>query len=113
MKADKGILVLYTGCSGVGKGTIMKRLLERDPNIRLSVSNTTRAPREGEVHGVHYNFVSREAFIALADADGFLRFVLRGGEPVLLQSLLAVGQQPEEPQLCPFFAHAVQPTRCT
>ena len=74
MNKHKGRLVLYTGCSGVGKGTIMKRLLERDPNIRLSVSNTTRAPREGEVHGVHYNFVSREALIALADADGYIEY---------------------------------------
>ena len=70
--SKKGNLVLYTGCSGVGKGTIMKQLLKRDPFIRLSVSNTTREPREGEVDGVHYNFISREDFIALADADGYI-----------------------------------------
>ncbi len=57
---NRGILVLYTGCSGVGKGTIMKELLRRDPNIRLSVSNTTREPRDGEIDGVHYRFVTRE-----------------------------------------------------
>jgi guanylate kinase len=50
----------------------MKQLLARDPSIRLSVSNTTRAPREGEIHGVHYNFVTREEFLALADADGYI-----------------------------------------
>ena len=72
--SNKGILVLYTGCSGVGKGTIMKKLLERDSSIRLSVSNTTRAPREGEIDGVHYNFVSREDFIRLADADGYIEY---------------------------------------
>ena len=72
MNKHKGKLVLYTGCSGVGKGTIMKQLLLRDPTLRLSVSNTTRDPREGEVHGVHYNFVSREEFLALADADGYI-----------------------------------------
>ena len=43
---SKGKLVLYTGSSGVGKGTIMAELLKRNPNIRLSVSNTTRKPRK-------------------------------------------------------------------
>lgn len=74
MSNKKGILVLYTGCSGVGKGTIMKQLLERDDSIRLSVSNTTRNPREGEIDGVHYNFVTREDFLALADADGYIEY---------------------------------------
>lgn len=74
MNRNKGRLVLYTGCSGVGKGTIMKELLVRDPSIRLSVSNTTRAPRAGEIDGVHYNFVSREDFLALADADGYIEY---------------------------------------
>ena len=53
----KGVLVLYSGCSGVGKGTIMKQLLLRDPMIRLSVSNTTRQPREGEIPGVLSIFI--------------------------------------------------------
>ena len=68
----KGVLVLYSGCSGVGKGTIMKQLLLRDPMIRLSVSNTTRQPREGEIPGVHYNFITKEEFLAVADADGYI-----------------------------------------
>ena len=68
----QGMMVLYSGCSGVGKGTIMKELLKRDPSIRLSVSNTTRDPREGEIDGVHYHFVTREEFLALADADGYI-----------------------------------------
>lgn len=70
----RGILVLYTGSSGVGKGTIMAELLRRDPNIRLSVSNTTRAPREGEVDGVHYNFVTKEQFVDLINKDGYLEY---------------------------------------
>ena len=70
----KGILVLYTGSSGVGKGTIMSELLKRDENIRLSVSNTTRAPREGEIDGVHYNFVTKEQFEKLIDEDGYLEY---------------------------------------
>ena len=70
----RGILVLYTGSSGVGKGTIMAELLKRDPSIRLSVSNTTRDPREGEIDGVHYNFVTKEQFEELIDSNGYLEY---------------------------------------
>lgn len=70
----RGKLVLCTGSSGVGKGTIIAELLKRDPSIRLSVSNTTRAPREGEIDGVHYNFVTREQFEDLIRKDGFLEY---------------------------------------
>lgn len=70
----RGTLVLYTGASGVGKGTIMAELLKRDPSIRLSVSNTTRPPREGEIDGVHYNFVTKEQFKDLIDRDGYLEY---------------------------------------
>ncbi len=70
----RGTLVLYTGSSGVGKGTIMQRLLELNPNIRLSVSNTTRSPREGEIDGVHYNFVTEEQFKSLIPDDGYLEY---------------------------------------
>lgn len=70
----RGILVLYTGSSGVGKGTIMAELMKKDPSIRLSVSNTTRDPREGEINGVHYNFVTREQFEELIKSDGYLEY---------------------------------------
>ena len=70
----RGMLVLYTGSSGVGKGTIMQELLKRDKNIRLSVSNTTRPPREGEIDGVHYNFVTKEQFESLIKKDGYLEY---------------------------------------
>lgn len=70
----RGRLVLYTGSSGVGKGTILQELFKRDPNLRLSVSNTTRKPREGEIDGVHYNFVTREQFEALIPNDGYLEY---------------------------------------
>jgi guanylate kinase len=70
----RGILVLYTGSSGVGKGTIMTELLKRDKSIRLSVSNTTRPPREGEIDGVHYNFVTKKQFTDLIDKDGYLEY---------------------------------------
>lgn len=70
----RGMLVLYTGSSGVGKGTIMQELLKRDKNIRLSVSNTTRPPRDGEIDGVHYNFVTKEQFESLIQKDGYLEY---------------------------------------
>ena len=68
----KGTLFVYSGCSGVGKGTIMQKLLESDCNIKLSVSATTRAARPGEEHGVQYFFVSREEFSKMVEEDGFL-----------------------------------------
>jgi guanylate kinase len=53
---------VITGPSGVGKGTLIKLLLERSPGLQLSVSATTREPREGEVNGREYHFLSREDF---------------------------------------------------
>ena len=58
----KGRLYVFTGPSGTGKGTILGRVLAQDKKVFLSVSATTRAPREGERDGVHYYFLSREAF---------------------------------------------------
>ncbi|MEM9907700.1 MAG: guanylate kinase, partial [Cyanobacteria bacterium P01_D01_bin.44] len=57
-----GRLIVFTGPSGVGKGTLLRQLLERHPDIQLSVSATTRQPRPGEVNGQHYHFVSRDTF---------------------------------------------------
>ena len=56
MKADKakGVLIVLSGPSGVGKGTVCKALLARNPQVKLSVSATTRAPRPGEMEGVSY-----------------------------------------------------------
>ena len=71
---NKGLLIVYTGASGVGKGTIMKELLRKNPNLRLSVSATTRAPREGEVDGREYYFVSHEKFDNMIAEDGFLEY---------------------------------------
>ena len=58
----KGNLYIVAGCSGVGKGTLLKLFLERNPQLKLSVSCTTRNPREGEVHGKNYFFISVEEF---------------------------------------------------
>lgn len=57
-----GILIVVSGFSGSGKGTIMKELLKRYDNYALSISATTRAPREGEEHGREYFFITREEF---------------------------------------------------
>jgi guanylate kinase len=65
---------VIAGPSGVGKGTVVRELLERDPSIRLSVSATTRPPRAGEVDGVDYRFVTRAEFVATRDAGGFLEW---------------------------------------
>ncbi len=70
----RGKLVLYSGSSGVGKGTLFKELMKNDESIRLSISNTTRPPRDGEIDGVHYNFVSKEKFEELIKSNGYLEY---------------------------------------
>lgn len=69
---DKGKLFIISGPSGTGKGTICKKLLETDPNLRLSVSVTTRAPREGEVDGREYHFITEERYMELLEEGGLL-----------------------------------------
>lgn len=63
---NKGLLVVLSGPSGAGKGTVLKYLLERNRNIRLSVSATTRDPRPGETDGKEYFFLPREKFQQMA-----------------------------------------------
>lgn len=70
---DKGRLFVISGPSGTGKGTICKELV-KDDKIRLSVSMTTRSPREGEVHGVSYFFAAKEEFEQKISAGGFLEY---------------------------------------
>lgn len=71
---DKGLLIVYAGASGVGKGTIMKELLKSNDNLKLSVSATTRAPRPGETNGVEYHFVTKDEFEELIKNDGLLEY---------------------------------------
>ncbi|NLJ30685.1 MAG: guanylate kinase [Clostridiales bacterium] len=59
---NNGLLIVFSGPSGAGKDTILKRLMEKNPNIRLSVSATTRRPRTGEANGTDYFFISKEKF---------------------------------------------------
>ena len=70
---------VITGPSGVGKGTLISKLLERVPDLELSVSATTREPREGEVEGRDYHFLSREEFDRRVEAEDFLEFATYSG----------------------------------
>src|SRR5207245_11655926 len=79
MSERRGLLIVISGPSGVGKDTVIKRLLEVDPNLRYSVSYTTRRPRPGEVDGVNYHFVSREEFERLIREGAFLEHATYGG----------------------------------
>lgn len=68
----EGLLVVLSGPSGAGKDTVLKRLMEKEPGIRLSVSATTRSLREGEVDGKDYFFLSRAQFDGLVEQDKML-----------------------------------------
>ena len=70
----RGKLFVISGPSGTGKGTICKELLDGEQDIKLSVSMTTRDPRDGEIDKVHYFFVEHDEFRTLIDADGFLEY---------------------------------------
>ena len=72
---DKGLLIVLSGPSGVGKGTVRKALFAReDHNLVYSISMTTRAPRDGEVDGKDYYFVTREEFEKNIKANKFLEY---------------------------------------
>ncbi|MCE1248701.1 MAG: guanylate kinase [Firmicutes bacterium] len=75
MKRKKGILFVCSGPSGVGKSAIMEGILKSDGNLVFSVSATTRKPREVEMDGVHYTFVSDEQFEKMIEEEKFLEWV--------------------------------------
>lgn len=77
--SKKGGLVVLTGPSGVGKGSLVKELLERNPEIWLSISATTRKPRSGEVDGEHYFFLDKNKFEKLIKIEGFLEWAKFAG----------------------------------
>jgi len=94
---SSGQLTVLTGPSGVGKGTLVARLLQDHPQIWLSISATTRAPRAGEVDGQHYLFLSRGAFEARVAAGGFLEWAefagnLYGTPRAEVEAQLALGR---------------------
>ena len=68
----KGMLLVISGPSGTGKGTLVAKLLEKDPTFVFSVSVTTRAKRENEIEDVHYHFISDAEYDKLLDEDAFI-----------------------------------------
>ena len=70
----KGMLLVISGPSGAGKGTLYGRVLAADESMTFSVSYATRSPRPGEVDGKDYHFVSEETFQRMVEADGFLEY---------------------------------------
>lgn len=69
-----GKLFIISGPSGVGKSTVLKALFREHPDLYFSVSATTRAPREGEIDGVHYRFIKSEQFLQMAKENEFLEY---------------------------------------
>ncbi len=72
MSATTGTLFIVSAPSGAGKTSLVKALVDAQPQVRVSVSHTTRAMRPGEVDGVNYHFVSREEFLARLERNEFL-----------------------------------------
>lgn len=74
-RKKKGLLLVVSGPAGVGKGTVNAALIAKHPEIKMSVSATTRSPRPGEIDGVHYFFKSEEEFRRMIDRDEFLEYM--------------------------------------
>lgn len=72
--AAQGLLLVISGPSGAGKGTVCRALMGKQPQVRYSVSATTRPPRTGEVEGVHYYFKTREQFEAMIARDELIEW---------------------------------------
>ena len=90
------MLIVFAGPSGVGKGSLVRRLRETDPRLWFSVSLNTRAPRPGEVHGVDYWFCDRAEFERLRDDGGLLEWFpvyddLKGTPRAPVEEHLAAG----------------------
>lgn len=105
-----GQLIVLSGPSGVGKGTLLKQLLKRHPTLRVSVSVTTRKPRPGEIDGQHYHFVSPERFASMTAQGELLEWaefagncygtpkapierVIAQGQPIILEIELVGARQ--------------------
>jgi THO complex subunit 1 len=92
--------IVISGPSGVGKGALVNMLLDKHPKVfGKKVSHTTRPPREGEIHGKHYYFVSKEEFDVLLDGDGFLEYNNYNGDDYgtskkVLEGIISQGKVP-------------------
>ena len=73
-KKKRGLLVVISGPSGVGKSTVVRRLFKVHPALKMSISSTTRPPRPGEVHGQHYFFITPEEFDQRVKQGQFLEW---------------------------------------
>ena len=76
MSSQQGILTVISGFSGAGKGTVLKRLLEKYDNYALSISATTRKPRDGEENGREYFFKTREEFEKMIAKDELIEYAM-------------------------------------
>ena len=74
-RKKKGLLLVVSGPAGVGKGTVDGALIAKHPEIKMSVSVTTRAPRPGEIEGVHYFFRTKEEFDRMIEQNAFLEYM--------------------------------------
>ncbi len=74
MKNKRGLLLVVSGPSGAGKGTVCSEILRKHPEFFLSVSATTRAPRPGEIDGKNYYFITKEEFQKRIENDGFIEW---------------------------------------
>lgn len=93
----KGMLLIVSGPSGVGKGTLVTLLRMYDPNFKLSCSVTTREPRNGEIDGIHYHFITNEKYDQMLAENAFLEHAVvhdnRYGTPRKpVEEMLAKGQ---------------------
>ena len=76
---SKGKLIVISGASGVGKGTVLGIMMKKRKDLSFSVSATTRPPRPGEIDGVHYYFISREKFEEMIAQGAFLEYDAHAG----------------------------------
>lgn len=74
MTNNRGLLIVVSGPSGAGKGTICKALLEKHDDLFISVSATTRQPRVGEIDGINYHFITKEDFLTRVEQNDFLEY---------------------------------------
>lgn len=97
MKSDRGVLLVVSGPSGAGKGTLVQEYVRRNPKVFLSVSATTRSPRDGEEDGVSYFFKSRSEFEKMIENDELIEYAeycgnFYGTPKCHIEQLLAEGR---------------------